>query len=74
MQWNTDILANSQVKVTELATGISTITESDGVVRKYHFMQVTNLKPNTRYKLQALAISQDLGRTFSEEIEFTTDL
>lgn len=74
LQWNTDILATSQVKVTELATGVSTITESDGVVRKYHFMQVTNLKPNTRYKLQALAISQDLGRTFSEEIEFTTEL
>lgn len=73
IKWETDILATSQVKVTEVDTGTVSITDSDGVARKNHIVKIVNLKPNTKYKIQALSISLDLGKSLSPEIEVTTE-
>jgi hypothetical protein len=73
IKWETDILATSQVKLTEVSTGEVTITNSDGLARKNHVIKIDNLKPNTKYKVQALSISLDLGKSLSPEIEVTTE-
>lgn len=70
--WNTDIPATTQVMLTDVATGEKIITDSDNILRQNHSVRARGLKPGTVYKAQAVAISADLGKGMSAEIEVST--
>lgn len=70
--WTTNIPATSQVILTEVVSGVVTVTDSDNLLRLDHEVLVKGLKPKTQYKAQALSLSSDLGRSTSSEILFTT--
>jgi hypothetical protein len=70
--WKTDIKAVSQMMIINLDTGEKMVTETDNVLRTSHQMMVTDLKNNTHYRFQVIAISEDLGRAISPAIELTT--
>lgn len=72
VSWTTDIEATSQVLITEISTGIETLTETDNMLRTSHLVHISGLKANTAYKAQAISISGDLGKSISAPIEFTT--
>lgn len=70
--WTTDIPASSQVLIINNSTGEKRITDSDNVLRTSHRLTVSGLQPGTSYRVQALSISQNLGRAISEPIEIVT--
>lgn len=72
LSWKTDIPATSQVKVVNKVTGEVTLTDSDNALRTDHSVFVTGLQAATAYTAQAVSISEDLGNTMSEQIDFTT--
>jgi len=72
LAWNTDIPATSQVKLVNKATGEVIVTDSDNGLRERHNVQVMDLQPKTVYTVQAVSISEDLGKTLSDIIEFET--
>lgn len=72
VSWNTDIPATAQVLATELDTGDSWLTATDNVLRTSHSYRVSGLTAGTRYSLQAVSITADLGRAVSTPIELTT--
>ena len=71
-RWVTDLPSTSQVFVTNKQTGERVETLSDNMLRTQHLLNIQNLSPGTTYQVQALSISQSLGVTLSEVIEFTT--
>lgn len=71
-QWNTDILATSQIQLTNVSTGEVTTTTSDNILRLDNNILLSNLQPQTTYKAQAISVSADLGRTISMELIFKT--
>ncbi len=72
LSWKTDILATSHVQLTNMTTGEVTITQSDNVLRTTHDLKLSGLQSGTTYKAQAVSVSEDLGRTTSTELTFTT--
>lgn len=72
LAWETDIPSTSQVLITEVATGKSLLTPTDNILRTSHYFEVPGLTTNTTYKIQAVSVSEDLGKTVSDPIEFTT--
>ena len=70
--WNTDIPATSQLMITNVATGDSVMTTSDNVLRTNHNVHYSGLTGNTHYQVRAVNIANDLGRTISEPLDFTT--
>lgn len=71
--WMTDIPSTSQVLIVEVATGIARLTATDNVLRKNHNLQVSGLlNPNVLYTIQAISVSEDLGRAISEPLQFAT--
>ena len=70
--WTTDIPATAQLQLTNTTTGVVTTTTSDNFLRTSHDVIVDGLQPNTEYKVQAVSISQDLGRSMSPELRFRT--
>lgn len=70
--WNTQILASSQVLVIEPNTGVTQLTESDNILRTSHNVRLTGLLPGIQYRVQAVSVSADLGRTISSPISLTT--
>lgn len=73
LSWSTDIPASSQLLVTNLATGAQFVTESNNLLSTSHRVQVGGLEAGTEYKVQALSISADLGKTLSSELTFMTN-
>lgn len=69
--WNTDIPATSQLQFTNTATQETVVTTSDNVLRVNHTVQITGLKSGASYKVQAISISADLGRSLSPELTIT---
>lgn len=65
--WNTDIPATAQVQLTNTATGEVTTPVTDNNLRTDHFVTVSGLKKNTTYKVKAVSVSKELGRTISTE-------
>tara|TARA_B100001248_G_C27392046_1_gene463008 strand:+ start:335 stop:1468 length:1134 start_codon:yes stop_codon:yes gene_type:complete len=63
--WKTDILATSQVRIVDLATGEELLTYSDNVLRTEHEIIVRNLLPGTNYLVQAVSISETFGKSLS---------
>ncbi len=72
LSWTTDIEATSHVELTNMTTGEVSTTQSDNVLRTNHAMSLTGLLPMTTYKVRAVSVSADLGRTTSSELIFTT--
>ena len=72
LTWTTDILATSQVQLTNTSTGEVTTTNSDNVLRTKNNIELSHLQPNTTYKAQAISVSVDLGRSISSEVTFKT--
>lgn len=70
--WDTDIASTSQIVLTNLATGVSVVTDADNILRTRHDVTLNNLQPSTNYKAKALSVSADLGRGESNEVFFTT--
>ena len=71
--WNTDIPATSQVITTDVA-GNQSITVSDNILRTSHQVRTTGQIANTQYKVQGVSISEDYGRSLSNELSALTDL
>jgi hypothetical protein len=72
VNWTTDIDSTTQVLVTEVSTGVQTLTSADNLLRTSHNVQVSGLQPGTTYTLQAISISADMGKTMSSAITVTT--
>jgi len=72
LSWTTDIAATSQVEITNIATGEVTLTGADNILRTEHQVRLTSLKANTAYKVKAISVSSDLGRSVSTELTFQT--
>lgn len=70
--WDTDIPATSQIQLTNMTTGVVTTTTSDNQLRTTHSVEVTGLQPNTTYRVQAISVSEDLGRSMSPELIIQT--
>lgn len=70
--WTTDIPATSQVRY--FVTGTSnqeTLTTSDNILRTTHEVIIYSLTSDTSYTLQAISISDDYGKGYSDEVSFT---
>jgi hypothetical protein len=72
LRWTTDIPATSQVKLINKTTGEVILTQADNGLRLDHRVQVMDLQPGTTYSTQAVSISEDLGNSMSDPMEFTT--
>ncbi|MBC7420298.1 MAG: fibronectin type III domain-containing protein [Bdellovibrio sp.] len=72
LSWTTDIVATSHVELTNTKTGQVTLTQSDNVLRTTHDINLTGLEPATTYRVKAISVSSDLGRSTSAELSFTT--
>lgn len=70
--WTTDIDSTGLMLITNLDTGVKTSTQTDNLLRRNHSILVTGLQPQTRYRFQAVSISNSLGRAFSTAIDVTT--
>jgi hypothetical protein len=69
--WQTDIPATDQVLVENLGTSMQSLTVSDNVLRTTHSVQVDGLVAGNQYSLQAVSISQDLGKAMSAALTAT---
>lgn len=72
VSWNTDVPATSQLLIINKATGQTILTQSDNILRTAHNVQYLNLSSGTTYQVQAISVSEDLGRVVSSPLEFTT--
>ncbi len=72
VSWVTDIPATDQVMITNLSTGVSTLTVSDNILRTQHQVRVSGLATQTTYTLKAVSISDTLGKAISDPLTFTT--
>lgn len=72
ISWTTDIPATSQVKLVNKSTGQVIVTESDNMLRTSHSVRVYDLQPLTVYSAQAASVSEDLGNSLSNQIDFRT--
>ena len=72
VSWTTDIPSTAQVLIVTKATGDARLTATDNILRTSHSVRIGALSPATEYSLQAVAVSEDLGRAISAPIELTT--
>ena len=69
--WNTNIPAAGKLLLHDLDRDIQIETESDNILRTVHSISIPPIfQSGTRYSVRAIAISDTLGRTLSEPIEF----
>lgn len=69
--WQTNIPATSQVEFKNVATGVVTTTSTDNQVRLDHQVRIDGLQPGATYTVKAISVSEDLGRSSSDEITIT---
>lgn len=72
VSWTTDIPSTAQALVITQSTGDSRLTATDNILRTNHSVQISGLVSGTLYSIQAVAVSEDLGRAISNPIELTT--
>lgn len=71
VRWNTDIPATSQVRYFVTGTtNAETLTQSDNILRTEHEITVYGLTSDTNYTVQAISISDNYGKGFSDEVTF----
>jgi hypothetical protein len=71
LTWTTDIAATDQALITDVASGVQTVTTSDNILRTSHKVQLTGVLVNHSYTVQAVSVSADLGRTVSSSLPLT---
>lgn len=71
VRWTTDIPATSQVRYFVTGTtDAETLTASDNILRTEHEVTIYGLTSDTNYTAQAISISNDYGKGFSDEVTF----
>lgn len=70
--WATDIPTTSQVQLMNTKTNQVTVTTSDNALRTSHQISLSQLQPDTIYKVKVISVSSDLGRSESGELSFQT--
>lgn len=71
VRWTTNIPATSQVRY--LVTGSpqsEQLTSSDNILRTEHEVTIFSLVSDTNYTVQAISISDEYGKGFSDEVQF----
>jgi hypothetical protein len=72
LDWDTDIMATSQIVVTNVKTGAQIISTSDNVMSLHHHVRLVGLEADTDYSVQAVSISDTYGKGLSEPIAYHT--
>ncbi len=72
LTFETDIPGTSQMKITNVNTGKITLTNNDNSFKTKHLVLLENLEADTQYKIQAISLSEDFGKGFSEELTIST--
>lgn len=70
--WQTDRPATTQVSLTEVATGVVTLTALDSTLNENHSVMLTGLRSNTQYRVKVISSSASGRSTESTEIIFRT--
>jgi len=71
ISWTTDIPATDQVRYFQTsAPQTETLTQTDNVLRTEHEITIYGLSSDTNYTVQAISISDDYGKGFSDEVRF----
>ncbi|MEC9281659.1 MAG: fibronectin type III domain-containing protein, partial [Bdellovibrionota bacterium] len=71
IEWNTDIAASSQVKITHVASGANVLTNLMPSLKTDHAVSIQGLNPDTLYKVQAISVTQGM-EAYSGELSFRT--
>jgi hypothetical protein len=71
IHWTTDIPSSTQIRFVNVATGVETLTLADNMLGTDHQVHISGLDSGMTYTAQAVSISQDLGKTISDQITFT---
>jgi hypothetical protein len=72
LAWTTDIIATTQVLITNVATGEQVMTVTDNALTTSHSAMIRGLTPGTAYTLQAVSVSESLGKAISSPINIVT--
>lgn len=72
VSWTTDIAATTQVLVTDLVTGEQLMSTTDNILRTDHVVRISGLKAQTEYSVQAVSISENLGKGLGAVVRVTT--
>lgn len=72
LTWKTDIASTSQIVVTNLATGVETVSTADNVMTLNHSVRLGGLASDTDYLVQAVSISDTYGKGLSVAIAYHT--
>lgn len=72
LDWDTDIMATSQIVVTNVKTGAQIISTSDNVMSLHHHVRLTGLEADTDYTVQAVSISDTYGKGLSASVSYHT--
>lgn len=70
--WETNLLANSQVEVKNVATGLVVFSSTDATLVNTHSVVITGLQPNTLYAVTATSTSASGQIAISDERAFRT--
>lgn len=71
VEWKTDIDANSQVRITHVASGTSILTNVMPSLKKDHSISLQGLNPDTLYSVQAISVANG-KEAYSIELTFRT--
>ena len=72
LNWETDIDSTSQILVTNVRTGVQTISVADNVMTKVHHVSLSGLDADTNYTVQAVSISDTYGKGLSTPVSYHT--
>ncbi|MGE5086814.1 MAG: hypothetical protein ACM3MG_10975 [Bacillota bacterium] len=65
VKWGTDIASTSQVIITDMSTGVQTMTALDASAVTSHFVYIDNLTPGVTYELKAVSSANSASTTSS---------
>jgi hypothetical protein len=72
VSWTTDIPATDQLLIIRVSDGTTVLTQTDNVLRTTHTVHYSGLTSGTAYQVQAVDVSEDLGKAVSDPVSFTT--
>jgi hypothetical protein len=72
VSWTTDIASTTQVLITDVATGEQLMTTTDNALTTAHSVMVRGLAAGTAYTIQAVSVSESLGKGLSAELNIVT--
>ncbi len=70
--WETNEPATTQLKITNVATQETFVTQTSNVLETTHFATVSGLKANTSYLVQPVSVNENVGLTIGEGIVIQT--